>query len=132
MIAKNAELQEALYAKQEEARRLQEAMYVKQEEANRLQEQVIHNQEEMKQMQQQALGQLAVLQSRVQAVLTQTYELHEYPIPRLFVVLPQDPSGWDSVNILQIPTLLFVRVRRTHKVDQQQKQNPSSHSPRKA
>ncbi|KAF9962260.1 hypothetical protein BGZ72_008395 [Mortierella alpina] len=99
MIAKNAELQEALYAKQEEARRLQEAMYVKQEEANRLQEQVIHNQEEMKQMQQQALGQLAVLQCRVQAVLTQTYELHEYPIPRLFVVLPQDPSGWDSVNI---------------------------------
>ncbi|KFH63132.1 hypothetical protein MVEG_11169 [Podila verticillata NRRL 6337] len=52
----------------------------------------------MKQLQQRALDQLAVLQSRVQAVLTQTYELHEYPIPRLFVVLPQDPSGWDTVN----------------------------------
>ncbi|KAG9069808.1 hypothetical protein KI688_009133 [Linnemannia hyalina] len=52
----------------------------------------------MKQLQQRALDQLAVLQSRVQAVLTQTYELHEYPIPRLFVVLPQDPSGWDAVN----------------------------------
>jgi hypothetical protein len=34
----------------------------------------------------------------VQAVLTQTYELHEYPISRLFVVLPQDPSGWDVVD----------------------------------
>ncbi|KAF9941632.1 hypothetical protein BGZ67_004463 [Mortierella alpina] len=99
MMTKNAELQEALLAKQEEASRLQGAMYAKQEEASRLQEQVLRNQEEMKHMQQQALGQLSVLQSRVQAVLTQTYELHEYPIPRLFVVLPQDPSGWDSVNV---------------------------------
>ncbi|KAH7054762.1 hypothetical protein BKA57DRAFT_452132 [Linnemannia elongata] len=52
----------------------------------------------MKQLQLRALDQLAVLQSRVQAVLTQTYELHEYSIPRLFVVLPQDPSGWDTLN----------------------------------
>ncbi|KAF9568332.1 hypothetical protein EC968_002985 [Mortierella alpina] len=113
MMTKNAELQEALLTKHEEARRLQEAlfakqedasqlqlaMYAKQEEASRLQEQVLHNQEEMKQMQQQTLGQLAVLQSRVHAVLTQTYELHEFPIPRLFVILPQDPSRWDSVNV---------------------------------
>ncbi|KAF9926255.1 hypothetical protein BGZ67_008188 [Mortierella alpina] len=35
-----------------------------------------------------------VLQNRVQAVLTQTYKLHEYPIPRLFIVLPQYPSRW--------------------------------------
>ncbi|OAQ25001.1 RNI-like protein [Linnemannia elongata AG-77] len=105
MVGKNIELQEALYAKQEEARQLQEearqlqeAMCVKQEEAKQLQEQVLNNQEEMKQLQLRALDQLAVLQSRVQAVLTQTYELHEYPIPRLFVVLPQDSSGWDAVN----------------------------------
>ncbi|KAG0248291.1 hypothetical protein BGZ95_008123, partial [Linnemannia exigua] len=50
---------------------------------------------EMKQMHQRTLEQLAVIRSRVEAVLTQTYELHEYPIPRLFVVLPQDPSRWD-------------------------------------
>ncbi|KAF9944889.1 hypothetical protein BGZ72_001859, partial [Mortierella alpina] len=55
-------------------------------------------QEKMEQLQIQALGQLAVLQSRVQAVLTQTYELHEYPIPRLFIVLPQYPSGWDILE----------------------------------
>ncbi|KAG0259143.1 hypothetical protein BGZ95_004768, partial [Linnemannia exigua] len=41
---------------------------------------------------------LPIPQSRVQAVLTQTYELREYPIPRLFVVLPQDPSGWDTLS----------------------------------
>ncbi|KAG0047223.1 hypothetical protein BGZ90_007936, partial [Linnemannia elongata] len=55
-------------------------------------------QEKMEQLQIQALGQLAVLQTRVQVVLTQTYELHEYPIPRLFVVLPQNPSVWDAAN----------------------------------
>ncbi|KAH7054780.1 hypothetical protein BKA57DRAFT_434420 [Linnemannia elongata] len=84
MVVKNSELQEAMLAKQEEVKQLQE--------------QALNNQNEMKQLQLRALDQLAVLHSRVQAVLTQTYELHEYPIPRLFVVLPQDPSGWDAVN----------------------------------
>ncbi|KAF9987431.1 hypothetical protein BGZ65_003641 [Modicella reniformis] len=55
-------------------------------------------QDEMKQLQIQALSQLALLQKQVQAVLTQTYELHEYPIPRLFVVLPQDSTGWNRLN----------------------------------
>ncbi|KAF9951839.1 hypothetical protein BGZ72_006725, partial [Mortierella alpina] len=54
-----------------------ELLRVTQEEARRLQEKIIENQNEMKQMQQQALSPLSVLQSRVQAVLTQTYELHE-------------------------------------------------------
>ncbi|KAG0041772.1 hypothetical protein BGZ89_007242, partial [Linnemannia elongata] len=67
MVVKNSELQEAMLAKQEEVKQLQE--------------QALNNQEEMKQLQLQALDQLAVLHSRVQAVLTQTYELHEYPIP---------------------------------------------------
>ncbi|KAF9999104.1 hypothetical protein BGZ65_005482, partial [Modicella reniformis] len=39
-------------------------------------------------MQQQTLDQLAVIHNRVEAAITQTYELHEYPIPRLFIVLP--------------------------------------------
>ncbi|KAF8977008.1 hypothetical protein BGZ52_007467, partial [Haplosporangium bisporale] len=63
-----------------------------------LQEVLNAKQEEMKQLQVSTLNQMAMLQSRVQAVLTQTFELHEYPIPRLFVVLPQNPSGWDTVN----------------------------------
>jgi len=59
---------------------------------------ILQMQEEMKELQKQALNRLALLQNSVQALLTQTYELHEYPIPRLFVVLPQDSSGWDSLN----------------------------------
>ncbi|KAI8358916.1 hypothetical protein B0O80DRAFT_526665 [Mortierella sp. GBAus27b] len=60
-----------------------------------LQETLATNQTEMKQLQLQALDQLVLLQNRVQALMTQTYELHEYPIPRLFVVLPQDTSSWN-------------------------------------
>ncbi|KAF9287718.1 hypothetical protein BGZ68_001387, partial [Mortierella alpina] len=103
------QLQKAFDAKQEEMNQLQKAADAKQEEMNKLQKQVLNHQEEMKQMQLQnreemkqlqiqALGQLAVIQARVQAVLTQTYELHEYPIPRLFVVLPQDLSRWDALD----------------------------------
>ncbi|KAF9133853.1 hypothetical protein BGW39_008764 [Mortierella sp. 14UC] len=51
----------------------------------------------MLEMQQQAIGlqkqtldRLATIQSRVTAILTQTYELHEYPIPRLFIILPKE------------------------------------------
>ncbi|KAG0292907.1 hypothetical protein BGZ98_002421, partial [Dissophora globulifera] len=94
-------------AKQEEIIRLQKQALEGQEKMDRLQDHVLHhqkeiqqlqieNQEELRQMHKEAMGQLAVLQSRVQAVLTQTFELHEYPIPRLFIVLPQDPAGWDA------------------------------------
>ncbi|KAF9923763.1 hypothetical protein BGZ65_008687, partial [Modicella reniformis] len=60
--------------------------------------QMAKQQEEMKQMQLQALKQLSLLQNQVQAVMTQTYELHEYPIPRLFVVLPHGDSSWNIKN----------------------------------
>ncbi|KAI8349304.1 hypothetical protein B0O80DRAFT_167555 [Mortierella sp. GBAus27b] len=56
-------------------------------------------QEEVKQLQIQALSQLALLQNRVSTLVTQTFELHEYPIPRLFVVLPQYTSSWDPINL---------------------------------
>ncbi|KAG0224438.1 hypothetical protein BGX31_008008, partial [Mortierella sp. GBA43] len=59
---------------------------------------MVEMQEELKRLQIQALDRLALLHKQVQAVLTQTYELHEYPIPRLFVVLPQDQSRWDYLN----------------------------------
>ncbi|KAG0006574.1 hypothetical protein BGZ65_006432 [Modicella reniformis] len=51
--------------------------------------------QEMRQQQILALKQLSLLQNRVQAIMTQTYE---YPIPRLFVVLPGDTSRWDSLK----------------------------------
>ncbi|KAI8350969.1 hypothetical protein B0O80DRAFT_119567 [Mortierella sp. GBAus27b] len=70
------------------------ALVIKMQEAFKV------KQDEMKQLQIQALDQLALLQNRVQALMTQTYELHEYPIPRLFVVLPQDTSSWNPVDIV--------------------------------
>ncbi|KAF9945103.1 hypothetical protein BGZ65_011168, partial [Modicella reniformis] len=54
-----------------------------------LQEAFEAKQEEMRQQQIQALKQLSLLQNRVQAVMTQTYELHEYPIPH---------SSWNIRN----------------------------------
>ncbi|KAG0275118.1 hypothetical protein BGZ97_010377, partial [Linnemannia gamsii] len=91
--------QEQLIKSQEEMKQLQKAFDAKQDEMNKSQEEMkqlqkaldskqdemkqlaLDHHKETKELQQRALGQLAVLQSRVQAVLTQTYELHEYPIP---------------------------------------------------
>ncbi|KAF9576917.1 hypothetical protein EC968_000042 [Mortierella alpina] len=122
-LAHVIKLLEAADSRQEEMRRLQKHVLDQQEEMNLLQkvadakqdkmiqlqnqahekqlemEQMARNHhEEIKQLQIEAISQLAVLQSRVQAILTQTFELHEYAIPRLFIVLPQYPSGW---NILE-------------------------------
>ncbi|KAF9362269.1 hypothetical protein BGX34_006494 [Mortierella sp. NVP85] len=52
---------------------------------NDLQKVLDSKQDEMKELQIQALDRLALLQNNVKAILTQTYELHEYPIPRLFI-----------------------------------------------
>ncbi|KAF9348282.1 hypothetical protein BGX26_000284 [Mortierella sp. AD094] len=51
------------------------------------------------QMQQKTLDQLASIHGRVQAVLKQNYELHEYPIPRLFIVLPRAKQFTDKVKM---------------------------------
>ncbi|KAG0318954.1 hypothetical protein BG000_004009 [Podila horticola] len=49
-------------------------------------------------MQQQALDRLALIQSKTEAILTQQSELTEYPIPRLFIVLPEEPVKYDPGN----------------------------------
>ncbi|KAI7823329.1 hypothetical protein BC939DRAFT_503261 [Gamsiella multidivaricata] len=69
----------------------------KQVQMLQMQQKMDEKQEQMLQMQKQALDRLAVIQSRVQAVLTQTYELHEYPIPRLFIVLPKASRHQDKL-----------------------------------
>ncbi|KAF9086697.1 hypothetical protein BGX29_001281, partial [Mortierella sp. GBA35] len=56
--------------------------------------------EEMYRMQQQTIDRLIVAQQRIEAVLVQTYELHEYPIPRLFVILPDSYETWDLRSLL--------------------------------
>ncbi|KAG0306798.1 hypothetical protein BGZ99_001668, partial [Dissophora globulifera] len=85
------QLQKQALEQQEEMKQLQKRALEGQKKIEQLQNQVIYhqeemrllqieNQEEMRQMQirhhDEAMTQLAVLQSRVQAVLTQTFELH--------------------------------------------------------
>ncbi|KAG0379815.1 hypothetical protein BGX24_011588 [Mortierella sp. AD032] len=51
------------------------------------------------------LDHLMALQQKVQAVFTQSYELHEYSSPRLFIVLPEvDYQGYNPVSILETRT----------------------------
>lgn len=45
-----------------------------------------------------ALDRLATIQSRVQTVITQTYELREYPSPSLFIVLPKTVGALDKIT----------------------------------
>ncbi|KAF9294783.1 hypothetical protein BGZ74_011099, partial [Mortierella antarctica] len=49
-------------------------------------------------MQQEALDRLTLIQSKTEAILTQQLELAEYPIPRLFIVLPEEPVKYDPGN----------------------------------
>ncbi|KAG0281191.1 hypothetical protein BGZ96_001261 [Linnemannia gamsii] len=63
--------------------------------------------ERMLMMQQETIDRLIVNQQRVDAILVQNYELHEYPIPRLFVIMPEPVSKWD-------PTTLLVKKYRLH------------------
>ncbi|KAF9366825.1 hypothetical protein BGX34_006094 [Mortierella sp. NVP85] len=65
----------------------------------KLQETLGAKQDEMTQLQMKALDRLAILQNGVKSLLNQTYELHEYPIPRLFIVLPKDSSSWDPLDL---------------------------------
>ncbi|KAF9353774.1 hypothetical protein BGX34_011390 [Mortierella sp. NVP85] len=64
----------------------------------RLQEAFDAKQDEMRQLQIQSLDRLVILQNSVMALATQTYELHEYPIPRLFIVLPNVRSTWNPLD----------------------------------
>ncbi|KAG0256770.1 hypothetical protein BG011_004318 [Mortierella polycephala] len=67
-------------------------------EAKALQESIAGMQTRMFRMQEEALNRLSAIQSRIQALITQNYELFEYPIPRLFIVLPKESGKWDKLN----------------------------------
>ncbi|KAK3820206.1 MAG: hypothetical protein J3Q66DRAFT_368222 [Benniella sp.] len=49
----------------------------------------LHMLQQMLDKQQQILDRQVILENRMQTLMTQNYELHEYPIPRLFIVLPK-------------------------------------------
>ncbi|KAF9092203.1 hypothetical protein BGX27_001870, partial [Mortierella sp. AM989] len=73
-------------------------MFQMQLQIRQLQQKLEETQQDMIQMQKQTLGHQDDIKNRVQAVLTQTYELHEYSIPRLFIILPKRKSGIDVFN----------------------------------
>ncbi|KAG0275008.1 hypothetical protein BGZ95_009265 [Linnemannia exigua] len=69
--------------------------------------QIIREHEESKERDKQILrNQLGMIdrliynQQRVDALLVQSYELHEYPIPRLFVIMPVSQKKWDPRKAL--------------------------------
>ncbi|KAF8966210.1 hypothetical protein BGZ46_000402 [Entomortierella lignicola] len=43
-------------------------------------------------------GKMTLMQNKM---LVQNFELHEFPIPRLFIILPVDKSKWDPTRILE-------------------------------
>lgn len=68
-------------------------MIREQAEAKDREERIIRNQQQM-------IDRLIINQQRIDAILVQTYELHEYPIPRLFVILPEPTKKYDPSNLL--------------------------------
>ncbi|KAG0040835.1 hypothetical protein BGZ83_002420, partial [Gryganskiella cystojenkinii] len=56
---------------------------------------------EVLKLQKQMNDRLILIQSKTEAILTQNYELLEYTIPRLFIVLPETTTSWDSVAMFR-------------------------------
>ncbi|KAK3820195.1 MAG: hypothetical protein J3Q66DRAFT_439234 [Benniella sp.] len=66
------------------------------QEGDLFQMHTLHLLQQMLEKQQQTLNRQVLLEKRVQALMTQNYELHEYPIPRLFIVLPKPKKHKDK------------------------------------
>ncbi|KAF9547761.1 hypothetical protein EC957_007926 [Mortierella hygrophila] len=84
-LAKNTELQSQMMEMQAAVEKMTKRIL-------ELQVAATDNDKRMMVMQQQALDRLSLIQSKAEAILKQTYELHEYPIPRLFIILPKVDS----------------------------------------
>ncbi|ORZ08240.1 hypothetical protein BCR41DRAFT_399288 [Lobosporangium transversale] len=57
--------------------------------------------DKMFEMQNQALGRRSILQTHANAFIVRNFELHEYPIIQLFVILPVDAAKWDPRQLLR-------------------------------
>ncbi|KAI8596717.1 hypothetical protein EDD21DRAFT_438449 [Dissophora ornata] len=83
---------------QEQVILMQQQMDAKQDQVLLMQQQIDAKQDQMLQLQNQAVVILSTIQNKIQSVLTQTFELHEYPIPRLFIVLPKAKRIRDTLG----------------------------------
>ncbi|KAG0260002.1 hypothetical protein DFQ27_003777 [Actinomortierella ambigua] len=80
--------------------RLEQAVQGLQASQTRQHQAIVDQLRQMQQMQQQALERLAWIQGKVAQILVQSWELVEYPIPRLFVVLPDTRRRrWDPTRM---------------------------------
>ncbi|KAF8963701.1 hypothetical protein BGZ46_000918 [Entomortierella lignicola] len=70
-------------------------------EAKEKDDKMILMQDQLLDLQNKTYERLAILQKHVHAILVQSFELHEYPVPRLFIILPVDKSKWDPTRILE-------------------------------
>ncbi|KAG0226067.1 hypothetical protein BGX31_007411 [Mortierella sp. GBA43] len=91
-----------LVEKQQESFDLQKQLEDTQELIVQLQQsskdELLVKQDEMLDLQKQTLNRLVVIMSRIQALLIQTRELLEYPVPRLFIVLPKATRVRDKLT----------------------------------
>ncbi|KAF9898425.1 hypothetical protein BX616_004046, partial [Lobosporangium transversale] len=84
-----------------EAREKDDKIYKLQLEAKEKDDKMLKMQKEALSLQHQALDRLVILQKHAEAILIQNFELHEYPIPRLFIILPVDRTNWNPIYILR-------------------------------
>ncbi|KAF9966486.1 hypothetical protein BGZ70_002187 [Mortierella alpina] len=50
-------------------------------------------------LQQEANNRLVLIQNKAEAILVQNFELLEYTVPRLFIILPEPTSAWDKLRM---------------------------------
>lgn len=102
-------LQQLFYMVQQQNEMLREQAASKEREEQMLREQAESKlrEEQILARQQETIDRLVVAQQRIEAILVQNYELHEYPIPRLFVILPDSYEKWDPRNFMAERFRLF-------------------------
>ncbi|KAF8982665.1 hypothetical protein BGZ46_000848 [Entomortierella lignicola] len=101
LLQETKENNEKMMALQLEAKENNDKMMALQLEAKEKDDKMALMQNKMLDLQHQALDRLVILQKHANAILVQNFELHEYPIPRLFIILPVDKSKWDPTRILE-------------------------------
>ncbi|KAI1314539.1 hypothetical protein EDD11_002014 [Mortierella claussenii] len=72
-----------------------------------LQVRVVDMQQNIQQIQRQSAERLVQIKRDVHEILTKSVEMHEYASPRLFIVLPRDPSGRDGASLTESQFRLY-------------------------
>ncbi|KAF9925860.1 hypothetical protein BGZ67_008411 [Mortierella alpina] len=76
------------------------------------------NTQKILEQQKQMNDRLILIQSKTEAILTQNYELLEYPFPRLFIVLPETSTPWDPATMLRTQFRLhFISLHEGYLID---------------